>query len=369
MHRSLSFSLLTVACLAPSLGAQAVNEFGQYPGATTFTTRGGLNGGSDGYFVWRVDATTDLILAAQTDIGGSIAGRANGFRVVCQDQDASTQETFNYAILPDDAAAPGQPAQPSVATPPIFETAPQMTPAGSGISAWIITTTLATPFDGVPQTTTYHLGVKMGMRATWTMDGYSVHTAFMPGFGTGGSGSGMNCNAFAPIHTHTVDVTSPGVAPTGQLESPRVYILTEGSVLNLGADIDPTQRFGSSPNPNYGRAGMWPDRVRQDGIAWRLFDGANSGATAFLLGSFNGFAPTNFPLVAGQLAINIAPFGLYVFDTQTLSASGQYSGVLPWAAFPFAFPAGFPAVTVQAFTVSPGPLGLLRASNGTQSNP
>ena len=85
--------LLAIVFLGSGLSAQ--NLHGIVPGATTVTSRSGIAGGEDG------DILTQMSLhrgVGQVDEMGTTVGRVNGFRVVYQDQDASTQENRDHAL-------------------------------------------------------------------------------------------------------------------------------------------------------------------------------------------------------------------------------------------------------------------------------
>ena len=362
------FSLAGVAC-ALSLGTLTAqtNQFAIYPEVTSFTSRAGVAGGEDGDILLQVDASHFRGVCQTVDGSGAVVGRVNAIRLLIQDQDSSTQESYTLCGIPE-AGGGGPDPDP---TNEHWRIGPFMLPpGGAGPSAWDITQSLATPFDGVPQDETFYYGAGVGPNALWTMDGVSTHMAPYTA-GSGGDDPRTSGNHPAPDVTFSISRPGgPGTMGTvdPQTSTPRThryYLITEGSVLNWGADIssNPVPR---SANPGFGVGGMYPRNNAgfQDGVVVRVTDSGAAGGIVFYNASTN-FSTTGTPvpgafgnshlLVLGGALI---PLGSAPLDPRTGSHTLQ-------VAVPDSLAGVFAIVTAQAVTVDAA-MGVIRFSNAAK---
>jgi hypothetical protein len=360
LHCSIVLGLGSFVCAQ----SPPVNQFGIYPEATTFTSRSGTGGNSAGDVLTEIgtakclqpNGRADNMLGTGQAVngGGALIGRVNGFRVVIQDQNASTPESFSHVILP--AAASGGPD--SDPAHELLRTGPLQAPSGTGTLAWILTTTLATPADVVPQVGAFYFGEGLDPNPAWTADGLSVHAASHT-LGTVGD----NPDPTAPNLTWSISRPAPGVLgavnpqPTARVH--QHYLLTERPVLNSGAVIDPSAARG--PDPNFGVAGLYPNRGRADGLAFRYRDESAVGASWFVLGNLLGLAstPLQLPIVEGGIWLDLTLFLPSPFASGTVASGDNMAVVAP---FPQPIPLG--RLSYQAFRLGTG--GIV-AANATSS--
>ncbi len=297
--------------LAAFANAQSLNEYRLWPDTVSGATRVGIPATEAG------DVTQRFDQGMVRGVGGYMAGtpgRLNGWRCTIQDTDRTTGELFSLAVIADDPANPGQPDP----TNDLIRTGNVSTPSdtmNTGGVAWLMTITLTTPADVLPATGSYHLAIGLSASAEQSMwiCTYS------------GTGNGDNPRAGAPNLTYGINRTTPALIAAPSWTS-RIYALTENPTLVGGADIDPAAQRG--PNPSFGVAGVFLDRMRGDGIAIRVRDANSPGAIATTFIGFLGFNPSPISLVgiAGEIHLT-APLVPDAFST-TLDANGDATQIL-----------------------------------------
>jgi len=352
----LSISLLASLGIVGAAVAQTNNEFPRYSGSTNFTTRSALAGTSEGEVCQRYPAAFFNAIGQTDDGSGNTVNRIAGMRYVIQDQSGITQEFFEYAIKGDDALAPGN-VDP---TNDLVRSAPIGTPVSSatGPVAWIYTSTFGTPYDNLAPQADLWFCIDVPANAAWTADGISVH---MSGW-TNSPVDNPNLTATIINFVNTVDQTAilNGTNPQAAVgvnntRNQRIWPITPGATLQLGADIDPAAQV--CPNPNYGCAGLYPDQNtgRNDGVSFKVVD-ANLPNTLFtILGTF-GPSTTNPPIPVagfvpgspGSIYLNL-PFISASFGSGLTDAAGLYETItFPW---PFVLSAPVGVMTFQGFGV------------------
>lgn len=308
-YRAVSLAWLL---LGSCLGAQTpLNLDELYPDATTATSRSGLLPATSGDVLLQYERTN--VLGTGQGITGLPDGRINGFRAVVQDQEALTPELLSFVVIADDPSNPGNPS--AAPSGELLRTGPVPTPTGTGVAAFVITMSLATPVDIAPATSTWYFGVGLPANPTWPVDGLSAH---MAAYYVGAVGD--NPRVSTPNRTFAI------ARPAGlvlQPASERVHafgLLTEAPAVGLGAIITAATR---GPNPSFGMAGMFPDIAgRGDGIALRLRDGANAGGlTALLIGFRILPTPITIPGITGALFLD--PALTFVVGTFPIPPSGE----------------------------------------------
>jgi hypothetical protein len=353
----ITFTLLSISGLAATAIAQApgVNEFGLYPTATSFTSRSGIAGASAGDVLTRI-SSTNCVGVGQVQIAGTppqVVGRANGFRLVIQDQDASTIENYSHVILPPDAG--GQPdANP--ANELVRSGSIAMPPGPVGPAAFLITNTFTTPFDGIPQTSNWFFGTGVEPNALWTADGLSVHAASYA-LQTTGDDPRLTGPQPAPNVTHIISRPASGqpgmVGAQPSARTHRHHIMTEGAILNGGQEVLATPtRPTRGPQPSFGVGGFMPvtddtTTGRSDGLHLRLRDIDAATGSALYVASI-GFGPgIRSPVFQGLLYLNTAV--LITAGQAAIPASGEHIQLL---ALPSTLPRPLTAnIAFQAVTI------------------
>lgn len=396
---SLLAALATATGVAAQIPSDQANEHVNYQTNTSYTTRSGVAGSSDGWIVNKT--SSDLVRGVCQFVDpadGILKGRCLGFFFVIQDQSGITQEPFGYGWFADAALAGGTAGEPKLpdATDVLaagalgaFDTS-ATTPVSTatGAVAWGFTTTFATPSDDIPQTGDVYCGVKIPANASWVSDGVSFHAPFFTG-GTNGDNPSANAVNNGSIYSSvwSNDLTAD---PTGStLNTPladriqNFHMRGPGLALRVGADIDPTFSRGPA-NPNYGFGGLYPDHVnRIDGLAFKVQDANLNGITATygIVGSFpdaTGAVFGNFPLplrfgalYAGDLHVQFGT--LLNFDWYFGTGANQAGGVVDNIMIPYGvLPSGalgtlaFQAVAfgLDPVTVTP----FIKASNAVAFN-
>jgi hypothetical protein len=273
-----------------------------------------------------------------------VVGRCTGFRVVIQDQDSVTADSYTHVILADDGSG-----NPSLVAAEILRTAPIRQPSGTGgPAAWLITDMLATPADVLPQQAVFHHGIGLPPNAAWTADGLSVHAA---SYTVGPTGD--NPKASAPSWASSISRPTGGSAilnPTPAVRTHRLSLMVAGGVLNAGADIDPAKQRG--PNPCFGVAGMYPDQTRLDGLALRYRDAARTGGVVAVFGSIGILSPgLRIPGVHGFILLDVQAYLLELVGGAPIPQSGEVSLTL----LPFPYTLELPYLTFQAVAIGGGP--------------
>ncbi|MGE0143812.1 MAG: hypothetical protein AB7I19_07860 [Planctomycetota bacterium] len=334
----LSISLLASMGLVGTIAAQAQNnDFDMYSGRTNFTTRSAMPGTSVG------DIAQPYLSSMMSGLGqyvdpnsGTLVHRLSGWKVVNQDQRASTQEQFTLGLIGDDTANPNNPD----AAADILRTAPISTPTSTVTTpaAWIWTVTLATPYDTLPVGSDFYLACGLPSNTAWTADGMSVHMS-----GWGGSPSDapyVNGPNPLPNTIFTIDRTGTPVVSGLADKFQRIWYFSPAANLKVGADIDPLVSGPTTalnmPNPAYGAAGLWPDQntTRLDGVSFRIQDLNNPSSLCGVIGQIGGPAYPGLPLgpgFLGDLHLNPA-FILPITFAQGVMSGGTYQQIT------FAFP-------------------------------
>ncbi len=354
----LSTTLLASVGLIGSVTAQATNnEFFLYSGSTNFTTRSTLPGASEGEICMRYPAEFFNGLGQSLDATtGQTVNRIGGLRYVLQDQSAITQEPFEIGLKADDALAPGN-VDP---TNDLVRAGPFNTPSSSstGAAAWIFTSTFATAYDAPSGQADIWAFVDVPANPAWTADGCSIH---MSGW-TSSPVDNPALTATVSNFVNVVDQTAiaAGTAPQAAVavnntRFQRIWLLTPGTTLKLGADVDPNAQV--CPNPNYGAAGLYPDQNagRTDGLAFRILDANVPNSLVTVLGTF-GPTTTNPPIplagfVPGSVGNIYLAFPLLsdAFATGTTDATGLFEQTT--FAYPFLVPAPVGVMSFQAIVV------------------
>ena len=331
--------------------AQTPNNYEIYPdpianqATTTYTTRGTLGSGPGEVLQeWPIN-----LVAGIGDNGTTC--QFVGAEFLTQDQDASTPEQYSVVARADAMGMPD-------VTALLLNATGLSTPAGTGITAWRITVTFASPFNA-PCDKGMYVGLGLSGNATWTADGQSLHGAayVFPGgtFPMVGDHPRQN----APKLTWNVAnmvVSQPG---TGFVYS--FAMRTNAPVLNIGNE-DPL----SSRSPggiSYGAGGFFPDvksAGRDDGLRARVRDNANTGGMAFVLLGTGSF-PMGLALGGFQGHIYLSPAGL-IMSLPIWQGSIVNNEALIQIAPPTAIPAPGWNVYFQAITVNAS-LGNARFTN------
>lgn len=357
MHR---LALIAIA-LSASLAAQARTEFGLVAinpvglngTCTNFTSRGtlGTNGGS-------------LLIEVPGQHFSGVGHDATGagtlfynFHYLTQDQNASTIESYSMEIRGEANPPPGPDCNAT-----LMQLTGLSTPAGSAITAWLITNTLATPSTAVPLCSTFFMGAQVATNAGWpATDGQSFH------MGSYYVLQGATASNPAPNAPNIAWECLNGMSqqPTTSPRTYRFYLGLDAAVLNTAND-DPTlvgtgHCLSGAPAPytniDTGPGGLWPQcqgaaGIRNDGLQARVLDPVNAnGLFVVFLGPSLGCPGLVLPpLYSGALYLN--PTAMTSVASGSLSAAGE--GVVPM------IPPGTncrPALNrildFQAFTVGP----------------
>jgi hypothetical protein len=260
-----------------------------YGSGTTFSSRNNLPGAAGGDLLQRIDSPlfhgVGLVRVGTCRTGSRMTARLNGARVLIQDEDASTPETYNHVIVR--ATTSGVP---DVTGPVIFRTGALTTPPGTGTMAWSLIADLATPVEpGIPLAGAWFHGVGLTPNLLWPADGASIH-----GASSVVGVSGDNSHPLAPNAMHTIDRSAGSLTVQPTQRTSAMFLRLEGAVLRTGQDVIAAARRGA--NPSYGWGGVYPYVNRPaggDGITLHVSDAANAGGVA---GWFMAVAHTPFPL-------------------------------------------------------------------------
>ena len=215
---------------------------------------------------------------------GSLGGGTmtmGAFRRVAQDQDAATQEQWRVIVRKDKAGKPD-----ASATGLIFRSAPSLTPKGTGINAWVLTTAFKTPVK-IPNNADIYVGMEFAAITgpkKWPQDGQSNHCAsHLAAFPRGDNPrAGVPNPAWGIVHGTTPVVSQP----SGRWL--RQWVFTSGTVLQQGG-VDPNNtRQSPKGSPNYASGGIYPDilnttKNRFDNISLRIVDGNSKNGFAAIL--------------------------------------------------------------------------------------
>ena len=327
--------LLFLQILAVPLAAQASIPISIWPDAASFATRGYVGDQHRGVIAVGFGA------ASFRGLGGasvSTRGRLTGFRATVQNQDASRAMSFSMAAVADDAGQPGSPDLREV----LVDTPVVRTPVEGNLAiAYRMTVTFGTAADVLPAAAGWHLVLDLPAG-----DGGSflyVHAAD-DRLGLRGD----NARRDAPATSLSVDLVTGLERDLGG-RAFDLAALTPMPLFALGATIDPALRRG--PDPDFGRAGLFPSRGRGDGVAFRIDTGGVDDGVVVVLGSPLGFTPwpVAFPGVDGALFL-LAPLMPSSLWTAPITPGGRTQGVSPLAPFPFRTPLG--ALEFQAILLT-----------------
>lgn len=281
--RFYNFVVLSLCLAGTTLGQQ---EFGFYSGSP-FTSRGnlGVNAG-------------ELLQGFHKTHHRGLGDRGNGCvisgaRLVVQDQNAATQET--YSVIFRGGSDTRGPYGAAIAT-----IGPFQTPRATGGAAWRVTIMFTTPVK-VPCKEFFALGVKAPAASGWTTDGFSVHTFVMPA-----------C-ANARLQDHAWDVMGstarhPGTTPSSWRMG---LLINDAALLQMGTASTP-----------YGIDGMFPT-VGCSLTALVTYPKAKFGAGQSLLFAGTARMPS-IPLFRGTAGLYLS--GAVFFATSvTINPSGLAS--------------------------------------------
>lgn len=304
-------SLLLLASIALASTAVAQTNFHDiYSGCTNYTSRGtlGINAGET-----LIQIPGSHFAGIAQDAAGTGTSVA-GFRVVTQDQNGSTQETFFMVGRADASGTPD-------ITPAglLIKAGPFMTPVSTVLTpvAWIITFTLATPTTVFPLCGTYYHGMELAPAPLWTGDGQSNHICTYYNLGGTQADNPSPPPDVVPIVAWDFNfVTNLAGQPSAR--SIRHEIGGRSSVLTM-ANVDPfaaaTNCVAAQGGVSWGAGGMWPSSnadslgTRDDGLNARVESRADSNG-AFAVFLSDGFSCPGIPLTGlanGALYLN---FGL-----------------------------------------------------------
>ena len=310
-----TIGLLALATVASGLTAQS-NEFAVFAGDINATSRSGVPGPSHGDILQQYIHTNGADAGDFCGIGQTAnpaGGNLAGFALILQDQNAATQENYRFVMVKEDAATAGQPDP--AATGFIIQSANLQSPVGTGVTAWRITANFQNAQNVIPATSTIFAGYTLQDNAAWTADGLSIQMGSYRDLTGNFPQRGENPRPGAPNVTWTVTRTTFGAAGTVNNQvsarTHAVFLLTEGDVLNVGADV-PTarRRTAGTQQPDYGMAGLYPEvgfQPNGDGLTWRIKSGA--GSLVLLYSGNRVTPPLSFPFLKGALCLDPATFG------------------------------------------------------------
>lgn len=308
----LTFSFL--ACGVLTAFAHGQNHFEIWSGCTNFASRVPI-GNAAGEMLIQVPASHFAGIAQDATGGGTEFGQ---FRCTTQDRDAATQETYYLGIRADSSGAP------DVVNPPLVRAGPFLTPVGTGVTAWTITTALATPgYSVLPLCSTFYVFGEL--TAATAADGQLFHVSTYLAGGTQGDNPAPN----APNLGWGIMNNAP--LPAATPRTVRLGLLTPAPILNMG-NVDPTAAASNCVSTlggiSYGVGGMWPQAAgaagpRNDGLNARVRDAGNAnGVAVVFLGASIGCPGLPLSgLASGALYLN--PTGVFVqVGTAALDAAG-----------------------------------------------
>lgn len=305
--------LFVLAALSP-----AQQSFELWPGRTTFTSRGNIGRGS-GETLQGIHATH------HRGIGDNgVACLLPNLFGMFQDQNASTRESFHWAVRSgSDKNGPGADSGSLLA-----RIGPLRTPNSTSTNAvaWKLTTSIATPVRLKDCRSHFSIGVQIPNSPRWAADGFSTHTSFgSPTYSHQGAHSRAEDHAWQILSTATV-ATQPSDKRTW-----RYGVLVDNGVLQLG-----------NGGSKYGMGGMFP-AANAPVTARASYGTKMSGGSSLLYmttGRINGVL--TFPNASRMFLGGT----FYVVGTMPIPASGEVvhgiSSSLPAAC------AGSPRHYVQA---------------------
>ncbi|MFQ5507399.1 MAG: hypothetical protein ACE5F1_21755, partial [Planctomycetota bacterium] len=275
---------MTLGCMALTLqGGSAIaqtNTFEIYPdaagSATSFTSRGSFG-------TQKGETLQELSSIGYAGVGDNALGGGTcsikGFQAMSQDQNCATQEKFTIIFRKCLADGKTPDATPSGI---IFVSGTLLTPRSTGICAFRLSATFATPIK-VPCKGCFHFGKQQEAAPLWTSDGHSTHAAsYLTTRSRGDNPRGMNS---ARNFAWNVIGSATTASNTASGRVWRMSVLVESAVLNQGASTPGNTRHSPTGSPGYGAQGILPDvadansssPARFDDLAIRIRDRANAG--------------------------------------------------------------------------------------------
>lgn len=335
-----SFSLIVPVFLAATAAAQTpLNYHDLWSGCTSSTSRGtlGLNPGE----VLQLNPASHF-----QGVGHDVTGAAAtlyAFKYTTQDQNAATPEPYTLLVRSENAGQPDP-------TPAglLLSAGPLTTPSGTGVAAWTITATLATPWTSLPLCTNYYHGADVAVRSS-TADGQTFHICTYTAADIPAAG--------APNLAWNIQAGVPAQPGTSRVI--RFTLGVESPILKMG-NVDPgtpsTNCVSTIGFRSFGAGGMYPtcNAVRSDGLDYRVRDAGNAGGLcAVFLGLGFGCPGISLGgLANGALYLN--PAGAFLqIGAGGLDTAGENIGtVLPPGSSACAAAVNR-MLDFQAFTVGP----------------
>jgi hypothetical protein len=310
-------TILAAALSCSATMAQTNQEIGMQGKQTSFTSRGTI-GSANGELFQAFHASHHNEMAA------TVSGTVNDvtvLRVVHQDQNCATNETWDWVIRSGDDTN-----GPLSGTPGILGEVTGLNLPNSTVTtpcAWGQTLTLAaTARINLPVDKHFALGIRLTPSANWTMDGHSVHTSF-------GSAAYPHQNSWTETNATLAQSTAWNFVGTATMATQpsnfrtfRLYFRHHGIAMQLGC--------GGA----YGTGGLWPlASTASAPLAYtaRIRGGAASsgGATVAVLAPA-GLFPVAVPF--GDMArLRINPAGMLLFYGPAANPSGE--SIVPIAPF------------------------------------
>ena len=330
-------ALLAAATFSASLYATAQEQTFLFDnGGPTLTI-----GGSAPFEVLAGFPSSIIDGAGQTiDANGKTTQRMTGVTFVLVDTDPFTPETVRFVIRSGLRTSEGR--MPDLTSPPLFATGPMDTPVlpVPGPLAIRLTTRFAAPFEGAPAND-FFIGVE------FLTDGGGIATTTQD--------TGVNAN----VPRGLAFLRDGGLSEIPG-EVPLIGFTTDAPILRLGADIDPNAPTRST-RPNFGLAGVFPDRVRADGVVFDIRDAANPNSLALLI-----FAPV--PFSVGFSLPGVTEGTLFVAPLLTIPITLDASGSATATLLPFPFDATLGGVSSfqAAILARNGRIRLTQALNRTE---
>lgn len=298
--------LVLAYCICPIVPGQEVVQFELSPGPTTWSSRGDLGTGGG-------ETLQGIHAGYHSGIGdGGTGCSISGFTARIQDQEQATQETFRWIVRAGtDAAGPGLDPQDVIVDMGPF-TAPS---EGTGVAAWLITTTLGTPLSLPDCTSHISFGLVLPPAPAWPLDGLSTHAS-----------PDSEQNSHAGQQDHAWQVIDGNVSHPSDKRTWRYGLLVENAGLQLGS------------NDMYGMGGMFPRtgsslkaRIRYGssmaGGTSALFIGTNRGPGTFVLPGTSKLYLGPAPVLVSLTTIE--PFGDAVHPLFS-SLPSRFAGLGPF---------------------------------------
>ncbi|HHI80043.1 MAG TPA: hypothetical protein ENK02_08680 [Planctomycetes bacterium] len=244
--------------------------------------------------------TVDTLYFMQPPEAHTGYGKVSGFRIVLQDQDQSTAETINLALVRF-AGTTGKPDTSAGGVVAGSSMNFKLFGSGSGSAAYSYTLTLGTPVVAPAQ-----FGIRLTLpipRGTWPQDGVTVHYQ---------AGTNLKLGSATPKPQWTYKKASNGSAqafgPAGSTF--RLGVLLDQPVLQF---FNESSAYGSNEKL-FGPESLFPLVSRSDKTGFRLAgDRFGGGFGIILISGSKAATPlstpfgTVFPTLAGSLYLPAVP--------------------------------------------------------------